>query len=738
MRGSDFGVNEWDDETGRYTETTTYDATAGEEVQIMVEYADASGDAKLVLAWIPPGGSGEPIPGQYLSPQYGLVTSQTGPDGKTTATGHDGRPEDRRAHSQTKDPGGLTLTTSRDFEDPGQGYQRRTKRTLPEGNTWTYAYYGDTETRDNPCTTANDPANQAGGLETRTGPDPDTGNAIVEETVYDAAGRTVATRVGSEDWTCRSYDDRGRVTEVEYPAYGGHNARTVTYDYAVNGNPLITSMTDTTGTITTKTDLLGRPIERTDVWGKTTTADYDQPGRKTQTTGPEGTQTFAYNAVGQLKTQTLDGDVIATVDYTASGRPKSYTYPDGSGNAGNGTYSDELGYDTLGRPDGLTWREPDADLITSDDLEYSLAGRVDEQDIDGTDPNSSGDNFFYDGAGRLTEAHVPSHEYHYEYDGNSNRTKLTDNGNDTTYSYDDTDRLTSTTESGMGTITYDAHGNTETLGAEDYTYDAANRHLTTDDGTTDVEYVRDATDQVVERKVDGTTVARYSGQAVLDATNTVIQTIIGLPGGVTLTTTSGGETWSYPNLRGETTAVADDSGTKQGTTRNYSPYGRSLDTIPDNAEGNFDIGWTGQRFTEHEASLHTNIQMGARQYSPTLGRFLETDPVEGGSANDYEYCNGDPLNCSDYSGLASMGPINFREAAWCRGAWGTRASHCWRAYVTFGSLAIQTGSHFPRGQSNAVRHVIWSGLLYWYYGPCCMAQGFLDRHEWRQPRNTDY
>src|SRR5207249_3729931 len=126
------------------------------------------------------------------------------------------------------------------------------------------------------------------------------------------AGRTVASRINTLPWACTSYDSRGRVTSRTVPAFGAEPARTVTYNYAVGGSPLVTSVSDAAGTITTTVDLLGRVVSYTDVWGNTTTSSYDQPGRLTDSSGPIGAQHWDYDAGGRVSTQQLDGSVIAT------------------------------------------------------------------------------------------------------------------------------------------------------------------------------------------------------------------------------------------------------------------------------------------------------------------------------------------------------------------------------------------------------------------------------------------
>lgn len=130
--------------------------------------------------------------------------------------------------------------------------------------------------------------------------------------------------------------------------------------------------------------------------------------------------------------------------------------------------------------------------------------------------------------------------------------------------------------------------------------------------------------------------------------------------------------WSKPTAGGSVTTylggpgglqVIDVAGTP--TYPIHSPHGDIIGTT--NAAGTFTLapavdefgvglpatnrlGWLGahNRFITHEGL--DLFRMGVRVYDPRLGRFLQVDPIEGGSCNDYDYVCGDPVNGLDIGG----------------------------------------------------------------------------------------
>ena len=220
---------------------------------------------------------------------------------------------------------------------------------------------------------------------------------------------------------------------------------------------------------------------------------------------------------------------------------------------------------------------------------------------------------------------------------------------------------------------YDTRGNVTAIGVETYGYDGADRHLSTSNGTTTSTFVRDLTGAVVEYRLNGVIQNRYSGSVTLDAAGTnVVERTIGLTGGVVLTTRVSGDVWSYPNIAGSVTATANAAGTRTAGPLLYDPFGNPLSGYPDNQAGLLDGAWygTADRQTQHQPGLHPAVDMGARQYQPQLGRFTETDPVEGGCANDYVYTGGDPVNSADLDGRSACpGGWSHLRDAWRNTGW---------------------------------------------------------------------
>jgi len=682
------------------TKTATVSLSATESNRFLVEYANVGGgntSFRLTL------GTNNGYFGETMLPDYNLQTSTTVFDaqlGNTVVKTAYSSPEYGRIGSTTFDPGGLNLQTQVEHEAAGEGFMRQKSKSLPGGAKTLYQYYSATETRDNPCTSQSESYLQAGLLKGSIEPDPDKDGPAQgrsNEAIYDDAGRVVATRYNDDPWTCMSYDDSGRVIETSIPMIGDKPGRTITNNYLVNGSPLKTSISDNTGTITTEVDLLGRVIKYVDSRGNITTNSYDEFGYLLSRQSPKGDEEFEYNDYGWLIKQKMDGEILSETTYDSKGFIDTVDYPQ----MGDTQKLDTLSRDSLGRLNKIQYTVEDGTEY-SDEIGYSQSNQVtsNNRSIDGTTLESS---YTYDKVDRLTKAIIGNDVYEYGFTSSdatcgseptnnpnagldSNRTSLKINGQETTYCYDFADRLIKSSDQNLNEPEYDNHGNTIKIGSNAtplrLEYDSEDRNMAlaqldnSGDGTK-ITYKRDAQDRIVEKKqtiiTNGQSDDKYgyfgfAGSSdvpdfIQDENNHVVEKYIQLMGGILLTIRPDESdiakktTQSFTNLHGDIVLTTNGLGVVTGQ-YSYDPFGNKIsNSLPLNSQES-SYGWEGASRKQQESKLISQpMQLGTRVYLPSLGRFLQVDPVEGGTLNNYVYVQ-DPINQKDLSGDFSFGWVS--------------------------------------------------------------------------------
>ncbi|MGE5527129.1 MAG: RHS repeat-associated core domain-containing protein, partial [Methanosarcina sp.] len=476
--------------------------------------------------------------------------------------------------------------------------------------------------------------------------------------------------------TVISYDGAGRETQKAETGGGVQISPTQTVYDAATGLPTETKFVcqescigfDNQALVTTY-DSLGRVKAYADADGNTTTTTYDLMGRPQTVNDGKGTQTMVYDPLTGVPTELQDSAAgTFTASYDAEGNITSQVLP-------NGLVS-KTSYDPAGEPTHRAYFKTSGCLAECTWLyfnqEYSAQGQVVSRSS-----SLSSQIYSYDRVGRLTQVldaprGGPCTTRTYSYDADSNRTSLvtrsagaggacdtTSAGTTQNYSYDAGDRLLGTglTYDNFGRITSLPSGYTGGAGALTTSFFSNNMVATQTQGGVTNTFQLDSAGRQRQRTqgggLEGVEVWHFGSGSDSPAWTQFgtkwSRNIAGIGGELAAVQDSAsGTLLQLTNLHGDVVATASLSttATKPVSTFEFDEFG-----VPKQATTP-QFGWVGgkMRRTEFPSGV---IQMGARSYIPTLGRFLTPDPVHGGSANAYDYANQDPINAFDLDGNCS-------------------------------------------------------------------------------------
>ncbi len=514
------------------------------------------------------------------------------------------------------------------------------------------------------------------------------------EITVETVGSTTRTKTDT-------FDGAGRPKTAAISSAVGEPLPTVTDEYNKETGALEKQCTNegkpcTEGkpkTITSIDNKLGQLESYTDADGNTTDYEYEkEKGARLKTINDqEGTEAFGYSEASGLLNELIYTNGISTkmtfsATYDAEENQVTETYPNGM----TATYT----YNQVDKPTSLVYKkttncteeEKEKCKWFKDTVFPSIHGQWLEQTS-----TLSHQAYTYDNPGRLTQVqNTPTGgkctTRLYAYDEDTNRTSLTtrepnaegkcaaEGGKIQEHKYDTADRLT---DPG---IAYNPFGDITTLPAAD-TEESAGHALTNNYYTDNqvasqtqneqtIGYNLDPTGRTRETVSSGkpnnsTIISHYAGPSDEPAwtlnpvSSEWTRNITGISGNL-VAIQNNGETpeLELTNLHGDIIAKAylSETATTLAATADTSEFGVPTVTAPAK------YAWLGA--SELPTELPSGvITMGVRSYVPQIGRFLQPDPIPGGSASAYSYTFGDPVNSSDPTGeYTNNGSIALEDA----------------------------------------------------------------------------
>ncbi|MGW1780402.1 polymorphic toxin-type HINT domain-containing protein [Streptomyces sp. NPDC002143] len=403
-------------------------------------------------------------------------------------------------------------------------------------------------------------------------------------TDYDTAGLLAGFNAESDPLISETvYDHYGRNTLLEYGEFGQHLRTTSVYD-------------DHTGALTdayTDRDTAPQRIEDSHY-------TYDPAGNITQIN-----TNYGQDAARTTDTQcfTLDALARITEAWTNTGSACA-TAPSSDVVGGQDPYWTTYAYDAIGNRKTETQHKTAAGPVADTVRTYAEpeTGKHNLPSVTQTGTEARTETYTYDDAG-------------------STETRTFKQGTTTTLSqdlaWDDEGHLKTVTENGKST---------------NYTYDTDGQRLTRTDSTGTTLYLPGGNELQVDKSGKATGTRYYS---------TGTQTVA-MRTGVKLT-------FLLADHHGTTSTQVTADATQAITRRKTGIFGAPRGTQPSSWAG--DKGFVGGTKDTDTGLTH----LGAREYDPTIGRFVSVDPVllltDPQQVHGYSYANNNPVTISDPSGL---------------------------------------------------------------------------------------